>query len=57
MLFFYYFGAIWVPQMDPNGPKRVLKGLQVGETYGEMSKLKNKPLTKLLGQSFGRKGP
>jgi hypothetical protein len=46
---FSILGAIWVPQ---NGPKKVLKGLQVGWTYGPMSKLKNKPLTKLLGPFF-----
>jgi hypothetical protein len=27
----------------------MLKGLQVSKTYGPMSKLENKPLTKLLG--------
>jgi hypothetical protein len=31
------------------GPKKVLKGSQVGGTYGPMSKLKNKPLSELLG--------
>jgi hypothetical protein len=44
MLFFLHFGAIWAP---PYEPKKVLKGPQVGRTYGPMSKLKNKPLTKL----------
>jgi hypothetical protein len=43
MLFFFHFGAIWAPL---NGPKKVLKGLLVGGTYGPISKLKNKPLTK-----------
>jgi hypothetical protein len=32
------------PQLDS---KRYPKGVQVGEKYGPMSKLRNKPLTKL----------
>jgi hypothetical protein len=36
-----------------NGPKKVIKGPQVGGTYDPMSKLKNKPLTKLLGPFSG----
>ena len=52
MLFFFHFGAIWAP---PNGPKKVLKDLQVEGTYGPMSKLKNKPLTKLFGPFFKEK--
>jgi hypothetical protein len=43
---FYHFGAIWEA---PNGPKKVLKGPQVGGMYDPMSKLKNKPLTKSIG--------
>jgi hypothetical protein len=45
----FLFVAIWAP---PYGPKKVPKGPQVGETFGVMSKLKNKPLTKLLGLFF-----
>jgi hypothetical protein len=44
--FFLHFGAIWAPL---NGPKKVPKNPQVGGGYGPMSKLKNKPLAKLLG--------
>jgi hypothetical protein len=40
------FGGIWAP---PNGRKKVHKGLQVGQIYVSMSKLKNKPLTESLG--------
>jgi hypothetical protein len=47
MLFFKtYFWAIWAL---PFGPKKVPKGPQVGELYGPMSKLNNKPLIKLSG--------
>jgi hypothetical protein len=30
-------------------PKEVPAGSQVGGTYGPLSKLKNKPITKLIG--------
>jgi hypothetical protein len=43
---FVFWGAIWAPQ---NQPKKVPKGFQLGEMYGLMSKLKNKPLTKAAG--------
>jgi hypothetical protein len=43
---FVFFGAIWAL---PNQPKKVPKGLKVGDMYGPMSKLENKPLTKVLG--------
>jgi hypothetical protein len=46
MMFFDHFGAIYGPL---NGLKKVNKGLQMGGMYDSMSKLKNKPLTKLLG--------
>jgi hypothetical protein len=48
MLFFSssHFGAIWALK---NGPKKVLEGQLVGGTYGLITELKNKPLTKLLG--------
>jgi hypothetical protein len=53
MLFFFFnFEAIWAPQ---NAPKKVPQGPQVGRTYGPISKLKNKPLTKLLGPYFYEK--
>jgi hypothetical protein len=48
-MLFFYLGAVWAP---PNGPKKVAKGPQVGGRYGPMSKLKNKPQTKLLGAFF-----
>jgi hypothetical protein len=46
---FAFLGAIWAP---PNRPKKVPKGLQVGEMYGPMSKLENKLLTKSSGPFF-----
>jgi hypothetical protein len=49
---FFHVGAIWAPQ---NGLKKVLKGPHLGGTYGPMCKLKNKPLTKLLGLFFKEK--
>jgi hypothetical protein len=49
LFFVYHFGAIWAP---PNGPKQVPEGPQVGGTYGRITKLKNKPLTKLLGPFY-----
>jgi hypothetical protein len=49
VFFIFSIWAIWAP---PNGPKKVPEGQQVGETYGPMSELKNKPLTKLLGPFF-----
>jgi hypothetical protein len=52
MLFFFHVGANLAP---PNGHKKVLKGLHVGTTYGPMCKLKNEPLTKLLGLFFEEK--
>jgi hypothetical protein len=42
--FFFIFGPFWA--------KKVLEGPQVGGTYGSMSELKDKPLTKLLGPFF-----
>jgi hypothetical protein len=51
-MFFFHFGAIWAP---PNEPKKILKNLQVGKTYGPMSELENKPLTKLIGPFFQEK--
>jgi hypothetical protein len=50
MLFFFRFGAIWAPL---NVPKKVSEGPQVGGTYGLMSELKNKPLTKLFVGRIG----
>jgi hypothetical protein len=52
MLFFCYFEAIWA---TPNGPKKVLKGLQVECMYSFMYKLKNKPITKSLSPFFQEK--
>jgi hypothetical protein len=49
MLFSCYSEAIWAP---PNGPKKVLKGLQVEYVYNLMYKLKNKRITKSLGPFF-----
>jgi hypothetical protein len=49
---FSHFGAIWAP---PDGPKKVLKGPQVGGRFGPMSKLRNMPVTKLLGPFFWEK--
>ena len=46
---FFILGPFGHPQMNP---KKVLKGPQVGRTYGPMSQLKNKPLSKLLGPFF-----
>jgi hypothetical protein len=46
---FSILGAVWVAQ---SGPKKVPKGPQVGGTYGPMSKLKSKHLTKFLGPFF-----
>jgi hypothetical protein len=46
---FLNLGLFWAP---PNGPQKMLKGLQVDKMYGSMSKLANKPLTKLLGPFF-----
>jgi hypothetical protein len=46
---FFHFGAIWAPS---NGPEKVPKGPQIGRRYDLMSKLKNKPVTKLLGPFF-----
>jgi hypothetical protein len=46
---FFHFGAVWAP---PTGPKKIPKGLQVDKTCGPMSKLENKPLTKLLSPFF-----
>jgi hypothetical protein len=45
----FCFGAIWATL---EGAKKVPKGLLVGWTYGPISKLKNKLLTKLLGPLF-----
>jgi hypothetical protein len=45
----FYLGAIWAPLY---GPKKVPKGMQVGGMHGPMSKLNNKPLTKLSGPLF-----
>jgi hypothetical protein len=36
----------------PNGPKKVLKGPQVGGIYDPMFKIENKPQIKLLGPFF-----
>jgi hypothetical protein len=47
--FSLHFGAILVPL---NGSKKVPKHLLVGGMYGPLSKLKNKPLTKLLDPLF-----
>jgi hypothetical protein len=49
-----HFQAICTPS---NGPKRIQTGPQLGGTYGPMSKLKKKPLTKSLGPFFRRNGP
>jgi hypothetical protein len=38
---FGHFEAIWA---SSSRPEKVLKGPQVGEMYGSMSKLKGKPL-------------
>ena len=46
IVFSVLFWGIWAPL---NGPKKVLKGLQVGVMYGPMSKLKKKPLNKSIG--------
>jgi hypothetical protein len=40
-----FFFAVWA---SPNGPRKILKGLQVSGMYGSMSKIKNKPLTNSL---------
>jgi hypothetical protein len=45
MLVFFYFG---VTQAPPNRPKKVPKGLQVGRTYGPMSKLKRKAPNQII---------
>jgi hypothetical protein len=37
---------------SPNGPKKILRGLQVGGMYGPMSGLEKRPLTKLLDKFF-----
>jgi hypothetical protein len=53
-----HFGAIWAPATGPkkwapsNGPKKLLQGPQVGGKFGPIPKLRNKPLTKLLGPFF-----
>jgi len=46
------FLAIWALS---NGPKKVLRGLQVGGMYGPISELENRPLTKSLGPFFQEK--
>jgi hypothetical protein len=51
---FSILGPFGHPHRDP---KREPKGPQVGETFGLMSKLKDKPLTKLLGLFFFINGP
>jgi hypothetical protein len=49
MLFFFSFlGYLGSSKWMQNGTQVP----QVGGTYGQMSKLKNKPLTKLVGPSF-----
>jgi hypothetical protein len=50
--FSLHLGVIWSP---PNGPNKVSKGPQVGGRCGPMSKLENKPLTKLLASFFQEK--
>jgi hypothetical protein len=42
---FFHFGAI---RATPNELEKVPKGLQLGRTYGAMSKLENKPLTQII---------
>jgi hypothetical protein len=52
-IFIYaFFFSVWAP---PNGPRKVLKGMQVSEMYGSMSKIKNKPLTNSLQPFFQEK--
>jgi hypothetical protein len=46
---FHHFGAVWAL---PNGPKKVLKGTQVGGMYSPMFKHEKKPLNKRLGPFF-----
>jgi hypothetical protein len=44
MLFFLFWNYLGTP----NGPQNVLKGPQVGGTYGPMFKLKNKPPNQII---------
>jgi hypothetical protein len=48
MLFFSFWGHLGTPKKVPKCPK-------LGGRYGPMSKLKNNPLTKLLGSFFREK--
>jgi hypothetical protein len=43
-----FWGHLGTPKWTQKGPKKVLKGPQVGRMYVSMSKHKNKPLTKSL---------
>jgi hypothetical protein len=58
------FWGSWAPQNGPkkhakarywNGPKKVLRGPQVGRVYVTILKLENRPLTISVGPFFKKK--